>query len=253
MAERGEFNKNFEQKKRDFFVKLGLRAREWLKTHKELGKLWESKKSERWENVSEHCLVEAARGEAFSDLLGLSDITKQLIFASAIIHDFNKKDEILMTAKAGKTPESFDEAYEIARNKLAEAGIPENIIEVSDSVGHASVGNIEMILDKKEPDESDIAKLIMHYIDDYTIGSEWVGSFDGNKNDFDRRMDANESNIKYEKIAAAGFYKEQRRVGELTEKRLAELAAERTHQQVTPEILPELIDKMIKEKIEKMI
>jgi hypothetical protein len=76
MPERHENQQGFEEQKQAFFIKLGLRAREWLQVHREFGGLWEGpkyitykdgqKKEQRWENVSKHCLVEAARAEAFS-------------------------------------------------------------------------------------------------------------------------------------------------------------------------------------------
>lgn len=181
------------------------------------------RREQRWENVSKHCLVEAARGDVLADLLKLSPEVKAQLFGAAIIHDFDKKEEIMSTGSKGRTPESFDEAYAASRQKLLTAGIDSAVVDISESVGHASIGEMETILKKSVIEEQDMARLTMHYLDDYTLGAEWVIPFDGEKNDLDRRMDANDANPKYAKMAELGLYKEQRRVGYLVEKKLVEL------------------------------
>lgn len=115
---------------------------------------------------------------------------------------------------------------------------------------------IEEILNKPHLEEKDIAILIMHYIDDYTVNSQWaspavVDSSGFWKNDLDRRMDGNDTNEKYEKIAAASFYKEQRRVGGLAEHRIARLLNEKGVE-LDEKKIPEFIDLRIKAKIEKI-
>lgn len=247
---------SFEDKKHNFFTKLGLRAKEYLKTHKDekLGALWGKRKTkEDWRNVSKHCLVEAARAEALSDLLQLPAEVKQRLFAATILHDFDKKDEIIYTASQSRTVQSFDEAYAKSEKKLQDAGIDPGLIEVASSVGHASLPSIEQILVKKTEtmSDQDIIRLAMHYIDDYTIEDRWAQPVEDGKNDFDRRMDANDTNPKYAKIAEAGFYIEQRRVGNLVEQKLAELITQRSDKQIEIKLLPEKIDQIIRGNIEK--
>jgi hypothetical protein len=255
MPEQSERSLTFEGKKREFFTGVGLRARNWLEAHKYLGLLWEGSKKKRWENVSEHCLVEAARGEIFADLLKLGPQAKEDLFAAAILHDFNKREEILYTAEHGRTPESFNEAYAKARKELKEASFPEKLITIADSVGHASLEDVKEILSRDELLELDINRLVMHYLDDYTVGTDWVKPAEQNehgiKNDLDRRMDANDTNEKYAKIAEKGFYKEQRRVGYLVEQRIAKLIKQRSENEIEPKNLPEFVDQIIKSRIEQ--
>ena len=80
-------------KKREYFVRLGLQMREALKLHKKAG-LWERKEGKRdWGNVSEHCLVETARVNVFADKLGLSEDVKKDLATAAALHDSFKKGE----------------------------------------------------------------------------------------------------------------------------------------------------------------
>jgi len=174
---------------------------------------------------------------------------KQQLFAAAILHDFDKKEEITYTGSKGRTPESFFEAYDIAKKKLEKAGVDPDLIELAESDGYAALPQMEEILQKTEISNNDIAQLVLHYIGDYTLGSEWVGPFDGKINDLDRRMDANDNNPKYKIMADKGFYKEQRRVGYLVENKIAELIQARTGQKIEPKRLPEIIDQLIKDTI----
>lgn len=251
MRETLESGYSFEQKKWAYFVKLGARASEWLQTHDTLGGLWEgASRKERWTNVSQHCMVEAARAEVLADLLALSPQTKEQLFAAAILHDFNKKQEIEYTAAKGRTVESFDEIYEMSRQKLRGAGIGDTLIELADSVGHSSAEDMEEILAKDSLSEYDIARLAMHYLDDYTLNAEWASTFDGEKNDLDRRLDANDTNPKYKKLFDSGRYALQRSVGGLVETKLAELIKERSGQEVAAKLLPETIDERLKQRID---
>ena len=95
---------SFEEKKTNFFVKIGLKLKPEFLLHREAG-LWEkdTKKeegtenednAENWRSVSEHCLMEVARVSVFAEQLGLSEsVTKDLIEAAAL-HDFFKKEEM---------------------------------------------------------------------------------------------------------------------------------------------------------------
>src|SRR5438128_9887041 len=74
--------------KRRFFVRTGLSARPALRLHRVAG-LWERRYGVReWRNVSEHCLVEAARVTVFAGWLGLSAATTRRLALAAAAHDF---------------------------------------------------------------------------------------------------------------------------------------------------------------------
>jgi len=241
---------SFEEKKRVYFMKLGVSGLNWFKAHDTIGRLWEGPKAKRWENVSEHCLVVAARAEILAKWLALSEESRKELFGAAILHDYNKKEEIEYTGKNGRTPESFNEAYAMSTKKLVEAGFDSTTIEIADSVGYASCAAIEEVLQKPQLSEHDVARLILHYMDDYTVNTDWVMPYDGTKNELDRRMDANTNNPKYAKFAELGLYEEQRRVGALVEAKLAELLSDHSIESVDPKQLPELIDQRLKIEIE---
>ncbi len=84
----------FETKKRKFFIGRALQERRALDMHIQQ-KLWErdAAGNRDWGNVAEHCLVEVARVEAFSDLLGFDDSLRKDIATAAALHDFSKRRE----------------------------------------------------------------------------------------------------------------------------------------------------------------
>ncbi len=110
----------------------------------------------------------------------------------------------------------------------------------------------EEILRKDHLSVDDIAYLTMHYVDDYTVESNWalpvVVTAEGkNINDFDRRMDKNDA--RYPQLKVEGAFDQQRRLGYMVEERLAELISNRQGQEVQPKKLPEIIDQKIKRDI----
>src|SRR3990167_8183654 len=149
---------------RSYFVKEGLRLRQAMKVHKKAG-LWEKerdsegrlKRTEQgrlsdWANVSEHCLVEAARVDVLSDLLMLSpDIKKDLVTAAAL-HDFFKKREREIAKAGGGTLSSYEEASRQSENILTEVGFSKQIVRLANSVGSTSsvMVETESLLNKNE-------------------------------------------------------------------------------------------------------
>jgi hypothetical protein len=254
----------FDDKKKAFFRHLGFSVREALKLHKEAG-LWAKKEGKRnWGNVSEHCLVEVARADVLADKLNLpEDIKRDLIIAAAL-HDFFKKGEQKIVSAEGLTWASFEKASQESTRQMRETGFNERTIHLANSVGHGSLLETENVLNKDSLSPEDIAYLVLHYVDDYSIGSNWANpnelSSDGNQiNDLDRRMNKNEANERYAQLNQKGkkyfngatTFGMQRRIGHLIEERLATLIAERTGQVIDVKNLPQLVDAAIKTKIEE--
>lgn len=262
--------KEFKTKKRQFFARLGLEMREVLKQHK-IHRLWErDEKGESWRNVSEHCLVETARAEVFAEMLRLSDNLKKDLKLAAALHDFLKREEIEVIKGALKSEEPIWDILEKHDKEelktMRQTGIEENIIYIARAPGgEKEVLSLMLeILDKQGPfSDNDVACLLLHYIDDYTRGSEWADSAEtvpirGRINEFDRRIDKNESNPNYKRLneEGTGWFKEgetafqaQRRIGHLVEGKIAELLKERSGIDIDPLDLPEFIDNEIRGKI----
>ncbi len=255
----------FNNKKRRYFIRLGLSVREALKLHKKVG-LWERKDSKRdWGNVSEHCLAEAARVDVLADKLGLSDEIKRDLVVAAAVHDFFKKGEKEIVSTEGLTWDSFEKATEESTRQMREAGFSERIVRLANAVGHDSLKETETILKEEQLTQENTAYLVLHYVDDYAIGSDWADpaemSSDCNKiNSFDKRIDSNEANPRYARLNEGGreyfngetTFEAQRRIGHLVEEKLTTLLSEKTGQIIDPKELPQLIDAEIKKEIENL-
>lgn len=254
---------SFEYKKRAFFSNLAVQEIDALRMHKKRG-LWERtpEGSRDWGNVAEHCLVEVARAQIFAELLGLSsEITADMMQAAAV-HDYFKRVEKEIMTAGGFSYDSYAAAQKIVAVDLPTNGYSERVTRLAGAVGHETSLEAQRILGLADPNEDDIAYLVMHYIDDYTINSDWAGEAedtDGNKiNDLDRRLDSVEANPRYQTLNQEGTihfngetpYTVQRRVGHAVEQILAELIGEQTGKAIDPVDLPVYIDGLIKEKIE---
>ena len=252
----------FQNLKTKYFFNLALHERGALDFHKTEG-LWQRDETgeREWGNVSEHCLVEVARVQVIAQALGLDENLSGDLMTAAALHDYFKKAEKAILERKGLTWEAYEEAQQIVAKNLTEAGFGKRIVKLVGSVGHSTVFDAEALLLKPELTEDDIAWLIMHYVDDYTIGSEWVRETEdvGNLkvNDLDRRMDKNEADPRYKILNEAGreyyggetAYQAQRRVGHLIENRLAELINVRQGLSIQPVDLPVFIDNLLQQKI----
>lgn len=253
----------FERKKQEYFTKLGLQVRSALALHKAAG-LWQkdNEGEKGWRNVTEHCLVEAARTRTLATMLGLKEGVSKNLMSAAALHDFFKKGQKEITITGGLNRAAFAEATRQADRVMHNAEIPEEVTRLVDAVGDESLLETKKILEKDELSEDDIAFLIMHYVDDYTIGSDWAGSSEAKDakeiNDLDRRMDINEANPRYQKLNEEGraifggetAYQAERRIGHLVEEKLADLMKKGGDGAVDPIKLPEVIDQKIKEEID---
>jgi len=258
----GEQGKSFDEKKTEFFVKIGLSVRDALKMHKEAG-LW-GEGDENWRRVSEHCLAEVARVDVFADKLGLSEEIKKDLIIAAALHDFYKKREINSRKEKELSLDGLIKASKESDEMLKKYGFSERIIRLSGAASVPSLPEVVKILSKKYLGEEDIAFLILHYVDDISTGSDWVDPAEiveggGKISVIDKRLKQAAKNKKYDLLNEQGRQifdgrtssEEQMRIGYIVEERLAGLLNKRG-EFVTdnPKDLPYLIDQEIKLRIE---
>jgi response regulator RpfG family c-di-GMP phosphodiesterase len=258
---------DFEQQKTKYFSNLALGVKDTLDLHKGMGELWgEEGTRDDWRNVTEHCLVEVARVKELGSLLGLGEEAMKNLVVAAAAHDFNKKHEILGLKSAGLSWDNYEKISAESTAKLESAGLDSRLIHIINSVGHPSLIETEELLNKIEsvaPTDDEICFLLLHYIDDYTINSEWAVPsevVEGVKiNDLDRRMLKNEANQNYRVINEDGkkhfngktTYEMQRDLGNLVEVKIADLIYKRSGRKIDPKDLPFYVDQIIKERITK--
>lgn len=254
----------FEKQKRKYFSQLTVQVRDALKFHKAAG-LWQRKEGKRdWGNVSEHCLVEVARVKVFAEKLQLAEEIKRDLILAAAMHDFFKKAEKEMAVGGKLDWELYERSGEAQTDYLVEAKVKPEIISLVNSVAHSSLVDMERLLEKDKLTEEETARLVMHYVDDYTINDEWAKPIEKNEsgrelNDLDRRLDKAEQNPRYDQINKDGIgrfregetaYQAQRRIGHDVEERLARLIEEKTGETINSKDLPVMVDQEIKRKIE---
>jgi len=255
-------SQDFDTQKTDYFWKLGVHVKEVMQLHKDQG-LWDRTPEGKrdWGNVSEHCLVEAARAREFGALLGFDqDLLEDLITAAAL-HDVGKRNEVILAKSKGNSWETYEKADDRVRHVLLDADFSPRVVRLAGAVGHGSLQETERVLAKSELTADDVAFLVMHYIDDYTVGSEWAEpghEVDGKKvSNFDARMDNNEANEQYTNLNQEGraifdgrtTFETQRELGHAIESRLAEMIGNAAGEIVIPENLPVYIDDQIKHRI----
>ncbi len=255
---------NSGREKTKYFSQLAVEMREALALHKGAG-LWERKDGKRdWGNVSEHCLVEVARTDVFAGMLKLPDDVMEDLKVAAALHDFFKKGEKEIATNEGLSWNSFDKASQESTRQMKEAGFSERVVRLANASGHGSFLEIEEILRKGSLSPEEVAYLVQHYVDDYTMDTEWAASAEMISsgrfiNDLDRRIDMNGRNPRYARLneeAKEYFNGEtmseaQRRIGSAVEERLAQLIHESIGQSLNPKDLPQFIDKEVRRNISK--
>jgi len=251
-----------EQQKRAYFGNISRQTFNELKLHSTVG-LWERVDGKRdWGNVSEHCLVEVARVGVLGNALGLPEDAQKDLKQAAALHDFFKKGEKEIVVARGLSWEAMEEAEAVSERRLEEAGFSERVVRLAGGVGHNSLQETQRILEQDTLSADDTAFLVMHYVDDYTVNSDWVQPTevtpDGRRiNNLDRRMDKNEANPRYAVLNEAGrqhfngetSFQAQRRIGHMVEERLAALLTQQTGQSIEPLRLPEVIDEGVQAAI----
>jgi len=252
----------YEIKKTRYFANLAQRLKSAFAIHQKEGNMWkkEGDNKRNWGNVSEHCLVEVARTNVLADLLDLSAQAKKNLMYAAALHDFSKRREKeLSVPKGGITWEQYDrEISGWSKDQIRKNGFSEQIAELSEAVGHGSLLKIEEILKElNNLTEEDLTCLAMHYVDAYTVGSEWVAPSDGVTNEINMRTQKNKDNP-----TLSNLHNDGRRilggrdyddvmldVCRKIEILFVQLIKEKKDVRIDPLRLPEYIDEQIKREI----
>jgi len=239
----------FEGQKSSYFVGLALQVREALTLHHEYGLT----KEDGWRNVTEHCLVEVARVQMLGWMLDLHKETIDKLMMAAALHDFYKRYEVQLIKTRGIDWVVYNISSAQSEQILYDKGFDPEVIRLACAVGHESILEAEEILARGQFTEMEVAYLIMHYIDDYTINDEWA-EFDG----LIKRMDHNETNSRYQKLDSDGLGKfregettfmAHRRVGLAAEDALSNMLRRIGWELQVNGELPVLVDYLIKVKI----
>lgn len=252
-----------------FWAGVGFRVREGMKMHQATGQL--EKGPDSWRNVTEHCLVQVARSEALGRLIGLPEDLIEDMRMGSILHDFDKNQEITVTREADRRGESSLSAVrsenQRAEELLEAAGFSSRVRRLASASGVYAPQLIEAqrILDQKSLSDEDLAWLIVHYVDDCSIGTDWVLRGQEGRNIIDYRMEQNKAKADYAKISQEisrelsdhpklgqmNLYDAAAFVSHQIEQRLVQRIKERTGEVVDPFTIPELVDQKIRESIEK--
>lgn len=259
-----EQNVSFDQKKTEYFYRLGLKVRQAIKKHQTSGLLDKQKRD--WRNVSEHCLVVAARAQVMGQWVGLSEEVISKMLVGAALHDFSKKQEIEMakraTAQNTSAWDAFEQVTHQAVKQLQDEGFDNEVIWLAQAAPYGSIKQTDEILRKENISELETAFLIIHYSDDISQGTEWVSPMleesDGTiVNQLDRRLRLGENNPKYAKLNEEGrnyfqgetTFQTALRAGHQIEERLTALIEAREHVSFDSKQLPERIDNTLRERI----
>lgn len=253
-----------EQSKRvKFFSDLALSSIKAMRIHRESGQTQRFKdpkveggKKERWGDVTQHCLVEAAASQVLSKLLKLTPEQADIFKQAALVHDAGKRPEIeainLAKSKEGATGKSIDiannRAYDKSKRTLRGWEVSEGAIHLTETVAHTSIDQFVYLDDENVMhlhDNVPVLDMAMHYLDDITRGTEIVN--------FDERMDYLDSvaaeRYPYNEEGRAlwggrTYFEAQRESGHLIEARLAEIAGI-----ADPKTLPDIINAGLVEMI----
>ena len=222
-----------------------------------------------WENVVVHCMMEAARGFFFSDILGFDPGLKKDLVMGLVLHDGFKRREITaIQDELAHGGTGLSASIAVTRDyisRLRACGVPERSLLFINSIGgkpDVLVG-IKKILDKASLTDDDWAVLVAHYIDDYTRDGNWVEPASDGMNDVDRRILKNRNNQNYTRMnqeSAQQFEQYPIFSGKdacsvmalldrIIEKDLTALIAKRSQKTIAPLELPEVIDAELKRKV----
>lgn len=132
-------------------------------------------KKEGWRNVVEHELVEAEAADVLGEAVGLAEIERKSLYSSALLHDVYKRRE--REAFKQKGAEAAQETDEKQAAFLESLGYTKEVAELTQLAGGYSLAHFledpsteNLVLKKDLP----LADLILHYVDDITLGSDLV-------------------------------------------------------------------------------
>lgn len=254
-----------ERQKRKYWANVGLRVRDGFRMHRVSGQL--EKGIDSWRNVTEHCLVQVARVETLAKWVRLPEDLIADMKTAAVLHDFDKKQEIWATREAEKADNSPLAAYKAQAQEslslLQKSGFSKRVIKLATSTGgHAAqLFDTKRILDQEELSDEDLAYLICHYVDDCSVGSDWV-----RPNIIDFRAEENKAKPAYVKISeeigqeleghplfsGMNNHDAMAVVSHMIEQRLANIIAQKTGETVDPLEIPEMVDQRIRVAISKV-
>lgn len=266
-----------EQEHRQIFYwqRMGLSVRKAYKMHAVSGHLTKVEGAENWRNVPEHCLVEAARSKTLGRWIGLPEPLVKDMTLGAMLEDFRKRSEIKSTQVANLRGESplaavtFEE--QVDDDSLRIFGFGNAVRRLAGATGGLVPQLVESqrLLDQPNLSDEDWAYLIVHYVDDCSIGSDWVRpsevTTDGRYvNIIDFKERALRDNPNYgrisievtEELAAHPQFSGMENlqawatVSKHIEQRLTEKINERTGETIEPYLIPELVDQKIAAEIE---
>lgn len=262
--------------KAGYWAKMALSVREGIAMHYISGQMTKDPqiKERPWGNVTEHCLVETARAEKLGKWIGLSDDLIRDMKIGAFLHDYSKRQEITVIREANKAGTSPLAAVKIEQQEseqlLIKHGFGNRIRRLASSAGGYAPQLIEAqrILDQTNISDEDWAYLIVHYVDDCSVGADWVEaskiSTDGTRiNIIDYRAIGNKAKTDYNRISeeigaelayhpvlgGMNNHDSMSIVSHGIEKRLAERISERTGESIDPLLIPDLVDQRIIEDI----
>lgn len=281
MLEEIESNPNFESRKSMYFANIGRRIRPAIALHIEHGHYdpeeFNGNPIKRgWGNVTEHCLVEAARAEVFADLLRFPNELKENAMLAAGVHDFRKKHEIT-SIREGNVDGSPEEKQNTVTGLSAEIlrlepSIPDQAKFIASASGAQGVLASEAILDElisvhESGDlghsyDPQLAFLAQHYIDDYTDGAKWAPEATFNSdgvinNALNQRLASNRTRYAKEDEDGRRFYggrttsQAQEECSTRIQNLLTEVISDRNPEKPVfePYELPVIVDNIIKERI----
>lgn len=132
-------------------------------------------KSEGWRNVVEHELVEFEAFDVLAEAVGLEESEKRKGATAALLHDVFKRKEREAYAKSGA--EGAKEADQEQAEFIKSLGYEGDIAELAGLAGGYSLPHfLEDLKTKALTLKKDIplVELIVHYVDDITLGSDLV-------------------------------------------------------------------------------
>jgi HD superfamily phosphohydrolase YqeK len=166
--------KLFEDKKRKCAINFALQNRDAIKLYQEHGLL---PKSEGWDNVAKHCLVEAAAADTLANSLHLDAKEKEKVVKAAFYHDFFKRRSIeMMKAEKekisqglpGNVAEADIKSGELSKEILKNKNVDPEIISIlSNSLGYDSIKN-------ENAEKMTTLEKILHYLDSITLDENLV-------------------------------------------------------------------------------
>lgn len=268
----------YKEKKTQFWAQMALSVREGIRMHQVTGQMTKDPETHKrpWGNISQHCLVQVARVETLGRWIGLSDSLISEMKMGAALHDFHKKHDITATRQAiqdGGSPLAAVRAeQEKGEDLLRDAGFTSRVRRLASSAGGDSPQLIEAqrILDLGNLSDEDLAYLVVHYVDDCSIGADWVlpsqvGPNEERINIIDFRAAGNKAKPEYAIISqqitaelsghpvfgSMSSYDAWSLVFHQIEQRLVQRIIARIGEDIDPTTIPELVDQKIREAIEK--